>query len=161
MTSEEMTTGSVGASEMERKWAANRSRWWNSTGGGSWKADGGKVQKGNVKAGDGGAKFRAEWEELDKENWKWIKENKIDPATGNVLPDANGNSAGSCGPGMNGLRRPSGSSAVVGAVVEGGRAVGEESRSWLGRHKLLVAGAVVFVYVLVARLLGDGKNGSG
>jgi ubiquitin-conjugating enzyme E2 J2 len=159
MTSEEMTTGSVGASEMERKWAANRSRWWNSTGGGSWKGEGQKVQKGNVKAGDGGAKFKTEWPELDAENWKWMKENKIDVATGNVIPDANGSPAGSCGPGM-GLRRPSGSSAVVGAVVEGGRAVGE-GRSWIGRHKLLVAGAVIFVYVLVARLLGDGTASSG
>lgn len=150
-----MTTGSVGASEVERKWAANRTRWWNSTGGGSWKGEGHKVQKGNVKAGDGGAKFRAEWPELDRENWKWMKENNIDTATGHVKADAGGSASGSCGPGMGGLRRPSGSTAVVGAVVEGGRAVGEEGRSWVGRHKLLVAGAVIFVYVLVARLLSE------
>ena len=155
MTSEEMTTGSVGASEAERKWAAGRTKWWNSTGGGSYK-DGKTVQKGNVKAGDGGAKFRAEWPELDKENWKWMKENRIDPVTGNVMQEA-GASGQNCTPGM-ALRRPSGSQAVVGAVVEGGRVVGEEGKGWIRRNKLLVAGAVVFTYVLIARLLGDGKG---
>ncbi|TVY28714.1 Ubiquitin-conjugating enzyme E2 [Lachnellula hyalina] len=156
MTSEEMTTGSVGASEVERKWAANRSRWWNSTGGGSWKGEGVKVQKGNVKAGDGGAKFRAEWEDLDKENWKWIKENKIDPATGIAIIDPEDVAAsGSCGPTIGGLRRPSGSVPVVGTVVEGGR----EGGSWIGRNKFKVAGGVIFVYVLIARLLGNGTEG--
>ncbi len=158
MTSEEMTTGSVGATEAERKWAAARTRWWNSTGGGSYK-DGKTVQKGNVKAGDGGAKFRAEWPELDKENWKWMKENRIDPVTGNQMPDPNASSS-TCGVGMNGLRRPSGSQAVVGAVVEGGRAVGQEGTSWIRRNKLLLAGGVIFTYVLIARLLGDGTVSS-
>jgi ubiquitin-conjugating enzyme E2 J2 len=161
MTSEEMTTGSVGASEAERKWAAGRTRWWNSTGGGSWK-DGKSTQKGNIKAGDGGAKFRAEWPELDKENWKWMKDNNIDPMTGNLLPGtvpSGPNGSNSCGPGtIGGLRRPSGSQAVVGAVVEGGRAVGEEGRGWIRRNKLLVAGTAIFMYVLVARLLGEGTT---
>jgi len=154
MTSEEMTTGSVGASEAERKWAAGRTRWWNSTGGGTYK-DGKTVQKGNIKAGDGGAKFRAEWPELDKENWKWMKENRVDGVTGNVIQEPGSSLPGNCSPGM-ALRRPSGSQAVVGAVVEGGRAVGEEGRGWLRRNKLLVAGAVIFTYVLIARLLGEG-----
>lgn len=155
MTSEEMTTGSVGASEAERKWAAGRTRWWNSTGGGSWK-DGKATQKGNVKAGDGGAKFRAEWPELDKENWKWMKDNNIDPMTGSEIP---GTVTNDCGKGtIGGLSRPSGSQAVVGAVVEGGRAVGEEGRGWVRRNKLLVAGMAIFTYVLIARLLGDGSN---
>lgn len=153
-----MTTGSVGAGEAERKAAAARSRWWNSTGGGSWKGDGAKVQKGNIKAGDGGAKFRAEWADLDKENWAWMKENNIDPMTGHFMVDPNAAASGNCGPAIGGLRRPSGSQAVVGAVVEGGRAVGEEGRSWIARHKLLVAGAVIFTYVLIARLLGEGSG---
>lgn len=109
-----------------------------------------------MKAGDGGAKFRAEWPELDKENWKWMKENRIDTATGNAIQEPGGN-AGNCAPGM-GLRRPSGSQAVVGAVVEGGRAVGEEGRGWIRRNKLLVAGIAIFTYVLIARLLGDGSS---
>ncbi|CAG8959659.1 hypothetical protein HYFRA_00001562 [Hymenoscyphus fraxineus] len=153
MTSEEMTTGSVGGTDAERRWAAGRTRWWNSTGGGTWKPDGGPVQKGNIKAGDGGQKFKAEWPDLDAENWKWMKENRIDPTTGSPAPDPN--APASCGP-VTGLRRPSGSQAVVGAVVEGGRAVGEEGRSWIGRHKMLIAGSVIFFYVLIARLLGEG-----
>ena len=160
MTSEEMTTGSVGGTEAERKWAAGRTRWWNSTGGGSW-TEGGKAgqQKGNIRAGDGGEKFRAEWPELDKENWQWMKENMIDPQTGNPIPEPGAVSAvGACGPGMAQLRRPSESQPIVGAVVEGGRVVGEEGRSWLRRNKLLVAGAVIFMYVLIARLLGDGTE---
>jgi len=153
MTSEEMTTGSVSGTEAERKWFAARSRWWNSTGGGSWKENGTK-QKGNIKAGDGGVKFRTEWEDLDKENWKYIKENKVDPATGVATPDPA--SSTTCAPGM-ALRRPSGSQAIAGAVVEGGRAaVGEGS--WFKRNKLLVVGGLIFTYVLIARLLGDGSS---
>src|SRR4051812_15881277 len=107
MTSEEMTTGSVGATEAERKWAAGRTRWWNSTGGGSWTENGKGGQKGNIKAGDGGVKFRAEWPELDQENWKWMKDNKIDPMTGNAAVEAGSQASPSaCVPGM-GLRRPS------------------------------------------------------
>lgn len=105
-------------------------------------------------------KFKAEWPELDADNWKWMKDNRIDIATGNQMPDPNAVSSPNCGPGMAGLRRPSGSQAVVGAVVEGGRAVGEEGRSWLRRNKLLVAGGVIFTYVLIARLLGDGTAAS-
>jgi len=150
-----MTTGSVSASEQERKWAAQRSRWWNSTGGGSMKKEG--IQKGNVKAGDGGQKFRTEWPELDKENWKWMKENNIDVATGREeKKDSAEGSAASGGrdcSGM-GIRRPGGSGAVVGAVVEGGR----EGRGWVRRHKWWVVGTVIFTYVLIARLLGDGAE---
>jgi ubiquitin-conjugating enzyme E2 J2 len=160
MTSEEMTTGSISATDAERKWATARTRWWNSTGGGSWTESGKGTQKGNVKAGDGGAKFRSEWPELDRENWKWMKENRIDPATGIVVldPAVTAGSSHACAPGM-ALRRPSGSQPIAGAVVEGGRAVGEEGRSWMRRNRLLVAGTVIFTYVLIARLLGEGPSG--
>jgi ubiquitin-conjugating enzyme E2 J2 len=157
MTSEEMTTGSVGATEAERKWASQRTRWWNSTGSGSFNT-GTAAGKGNVKAGDGGAKFRQEWPELDKENWSWMKANRIDPVTGNVMPDPNGPGVGNCSPAMGGLRRPSGSQAVVGAVVEGGRAAGEETRGWVRRNKWLCVGMAIFTYVLIARLLGEGTG---
>lgn len=150
MTSEEMTTGSVSASAAERKWAASRTRWWNSTGGGSFKKEG--TQKGNIKAGDGGAKFRSEWEDLDKENWKWMKERNVDIVTGNEEKKDGEGSGRDCS-GM-AIRRPGGSQAVVGAVVEGGR----EGRSWLSRNKFWVVGAVIFTYVLIARLLGEGKD---
>jgi len=138
--------------------ATGRTRWWNSTGGGSWTESGKGVQKSNIKAGDGGAKFRSEWPELDRENWKWMKENRIDPSTGNFMDAASGGVSHACAPGM-ALRRPSGSQPIAGAVVEGGRAVGEEGRGWLRRNKLLVAGMVIFTYVLIARLLGEGTNG--
>jgi len=86
-----------------------------------------------------------------------MKENRIDPVTGSVMPEIGGIGQGNCTPGM-ALTRPSGSQAVVGAVVEGGRAVGEEGRGWIRRNKLLVTGAVIFTYVLIARLLSDGTG---
>ncbi|KFY02985.1 hypothetical protein O988_01754 [Pseudogymnoascus sp. VKM F-3808] len=158
MTSEEMTTGSVAATEVERKWTAARTRWWNSTGGGSSTRllPGMPVPKGNgaIKAGDGGAKFRSEWPELDKENWKWMEENRINPATGDRMPDPN---APVCSPQAAAFgRRPSGSAATIGAAVHGGQVAREVGQSWIARNKLLVAGAVIFTYVLIARLLGDG-----
>lgn len=149
MTSEEMTTGSVGATETERKWAAGRSRWWNSTGGGS--ASKTPAGKGNVKAGDGGAKFKQEWPELHAQNMAWMKENDIDLATGN----SKNQPAAACGP-TAALRRPSGSAGPIGAVVEGGQVARDAGGSWLRNNKLLLAGAVIFTYVLVARLLGEG-----
>ncbi len=151
MTSEEMTTGSVSASEAERKYHASRSRWWNSTGGGSHVKAGGPAQKGNVKAGDGGAKFKSEWPEVDKENWEWMKEHRVDPATGNRTT-AEGVS---CGPQL-GIAATSGNQAqaVVDAVMQG-RGAG---RGWISRNRLYLAGAAIFVYVLIARLLGDGAS---
>ncbi|KAK2070456.1 hypothetical protein P8C59_004946 [Phyllachora maydis] len=161
MTSEEMTTGSVSASETERRYHAARSRWWNSTGGGSHaKAAAGAAQKGNVKAGDGGAKFRHEWPELDALNWEWMKENKIEVATGNrevaAGPSGAAAAAAGCGPqlgmgaaGGSGHRAP----AVVGAVMQ----QRDAGWGWMFRNKLVLAGMAVFVYVLIARLLGDGS----
>lgn len=163
MTSEEMTTGSVGATEAERKWAAGRTRWWNSTGGGSSARTIpglGLNQKGNgaIKAGDGGAKFRAQWPELDKENWKWMEENRINPATGERMPEPGSQI---CSPQAAALgRRPSGSGATIGAVVEGGQAARNAGQSWMRRNKLLVVGAVIFTYVLIARILGEGGTTS-
>lgn len=151
MTSNEITTGSISASTEERKMLAARSRWWNSTGGGSH--DSSRVAtKGNVKAGDGGKKFRAEWPEEDAENWKWIRENNVDVATGQK---ANPAGANSCGPplvggGIGGSGHQT--QAVVDAVVQ----QREAGRGWVARHKLIVAGAAIFIYVLIARLLGEG-----
>ncbi|RYC57237.1 hypothetical protein CHU98_g8970 [Xylaria longipes] len=95
MTSEEMTTGSVSATARERKMYAERSRWWNSTGGGSHVKN--PAQKGNVKAGDGGAKFRSEWHDVDKENWRWMTEKNINAATGEPIRT-------SCGPALGAAR---------------------------------------------------------
>ncbi|KAI9830563.1 MAG: Ubiquitin-conjugating enzyme E2 6 [Phylliscum demangeonii] len=96
MTGEEMTTGSVAASAAERRRLASRSRWWNSTGGGSsttattttttTTAGAGRSNAGVIRAGDGGARFRAEWADLDRENRLRMVAQRIDLTTGNVLP---------------------------------------------------------------------------
>lgn len=150
MTSNEITTGSISASTEERKMLAVRSRWWNSTGGGSHDSSRNPT-KNNVKAGDGGKKFRAEWPEEDAENWKWMRENNVDLATGQKLNPAGANS---CGPPLVGGIGGSGhqTQAVVDAVVQ----QREAGRGWMSRNKLLVAGGIVFIYVLIARLLGEG-----
>ncbi len=160
MTSEEMTTGSIGASESERRWYAARSRWWNSTGGGSASKPTPGIHPtskgvGNIKAGDGGAKFRFEWPELDTANWEWIKENRIDSATGRILPDAT-DTILQCSPEAAALRRRLGGSTGVGAVVQEGRAAREAGQSWLRRNKFWVAAGVVFTWVFLARVFAEG-----
>lgn len=149
MTSDEITTGSISASKDERKMLSIRSRWWNSTGGGSHDSSRAKQKGNNVKAGDGGKKFHAEFPEEDAENWKWIRENDIDIATG-LKPQA----GAMCGPQLRGNIGASGNQAqaVVDAVVQ----QREAGRGWMSRNKLLLAGGVIFVYVLIARLLGNG-----
>ncbi len=198
MTSEEMTTGSVSATEAERKFHAARSRWWNSTGGGSHAKAGGPAQKGNVKAGDGGAKFRSEWPDVDAANWTWMREQRVDTATGNKLPAAGTASAPPGGAGPSAAASSTGAAAssstssqplatatilpgascgkqlgvaaggaasaagqaVAGsgtqaqAVVEAVRQGRGAGQGWVAQHKLYVFGGLVFVYVLIARLLG-------
>ena len=166
MTSEEMTTGSVSATEQERKWTAARSRWWNSTGGGSnvRNATGsgpGSNAKGvgNVKAGDGGAKFRSEWPELDAENVRWMAERRVNPSNGSFASEPGKGASSACSPEAAALRRrPVGSAAGLGAVVEGGQVARDVGQSWIRRHKILVGAVVLFGYVLIARLLGETGN---
>lgn len=163
MTSEEMTTGSLSASEPERIVFAARSRWWNSTGGGSSSRTipGLAVQGSNargfgaIKAGDGGAKFKEEWPELDEENWKWMEERKVDPQTGKtVTPPAPSNNT--CSPETNALRkRPVGSHPGIGAVVEGGHVARDVGQSWLRRNRMYIALGLIFSYVVLARALGE------
>jgi len=150
MTSEDQTTGSVSATKAERKLHAARSRWWNSTGGGSHIKEN-KALKGNIKAGDGGAKFKSEWPEIDTENWEWMKENKIDPATG-VRQGAGGSS---CGPQL-GIAADSSNQAhtLVEAVIQ----QRDAGQGWVSRHKLLIFGALIFIYVLIARIFGEGGS---
>lgn len=147
MTSEEMTTGSVQGSEAERRARAATSRWWNSTGGGSHLKAGGPALKGNVKAGDGGAKFKSEWPELDAENRAWMKEHGIDEATGCKIDTA------SCAPQL-GIAAGSGhqAHAVVDAVLQ----QRDAGQGFLARNKLLLVGGAIFIWVFIARLLsGD------
>jgi ubiquitin-conjugating enzyme E2 J2 len=162
MTSDEMTTGSVRASEHERRVFAARSRWWNSTGGGSSSRTIAGVPSatpnnrgiGAIRAGDGGVKFRTEWPLADEDNWKYMKDRRIDPATGNVVPvDAQP----SCTPTANALRRRlTGSGNSGPATVVGGAQVAREAgQSWLGRNKFYIVLGLIFSYVLAARILGQ------
>lgn len=159
MTSDEMTTGSVSSTEAKRRVYAAQSRWWNSTGGGSYSNLSPGVTpttKGinNIKAGDGGLKFRTEWPELDQENWKWMKDNNIDPATGQILPKSKPKGT-QCSPETIALRkRPTTSASGLGAVVEGGQAV-QAGESWIRRHKIWVCVAVLFGYAFLTRLIND------
>jgi ubiquitin-conjugating enzyme E2 J2 len=162
MTSEEMTTGSISATEAQRKEFAARTRWWNSTGGGSTNRTLHGAQQaqqssnskgfGAIKAGDGGKKFREQWPEEDEGNWKWMEEHRVDPQTGKSLAPVQQ----SCAPEADALRkRPAGSTPSLGAVVEGGQAAREVGQSWMRRHWVKIAVAALFAYVLAARLLSD------
>ena len=78
---------------------------------------------GAVKAGDVGVKFKAEWPELDTENWAWMKTNRVDPTTGSLLPDPDPTSSSltSCSSEVAALHRgPGGSGLGFGTVVGGG-----------------------------------------
>jgi ubiquitin-conjugating enzyme E2 J2 len=161
MTSEEMTTGSVSGTEAERRALASRTRWWNSTGGGSTKRtldghlvesqakpSGGRTGFGAIKAGDGGQRFKEHWPEEDVENWKWMEADKIDPQTGRSLvlqeqaqKQEAADAAGS----------PEASAA------DARRATDAVPRSWLSKNKWYIVAATLFAYVLAARALGDQK----
>ena len=81
-----------------------------------------------------------------------MTKNSIDPATGHRT---GGDNAASCGPQL-GIAGSSGhqTQAVVDAVVQ----QRDASRGWIYRNKLLLAGAVIFLYVLIARLVsGEGS----
>lgn len=162
MTSEEMTTGSIGGTAQERKAFASKSRWWNSTGGGSTVKTipgvSGSNAKGvgNVKAGDGGAKFKLEWADLDEENWKHLREKRIDPKTGTVVPHPD---SASCAPGADALqKRTDGSTTAIGSVIGGGPDDRNAGQSWVGRNKWSLAIGAVLLYAIVARLLSEGSN---
>ncbi|KAI2477351.1 Ubiquitin-conjugating enzyme E2 6 [Pyrenophora tritici-repentis] len=160
MTSEEMTTGSVRASEAERKLFAQRTRWWNSTGGGtksSGSANTGGSQAGNIRAGDGGSKFRHEWPEVDEENLKWMKEKNIDPATGLPRPKPTP-SQPACSPDVSGLRRRPGTSATV--VHDAAQIARDAGQGWLARNRFKIIIGIFLLYILIARVLGDGAISS-
>jgi ubiquitin-conjugating enzyme E2 J2 len=163
MTGEEMTTGSVRASETERKLFARRTKWWNSTGGGSKPIPGAGANTpssnsrgfGAIKAGDCGAKFRLEWPEVDEENIEWMTEKRIDLATG--LPKPTQSSQPNCSPDVVGLRRRPASSATV---VQDAQIAREAGQSWLSRNKWKVVMGAIMAYIFVARVLGEGGAAS-
>ncbi|KAF1826750.1 ubiquitin-conjugating enzyme E2 6 [Dissoconium aciculare CBS 342.82] len=188
MTSEEMTTGSISATPAERRAHAARTRWWNSTGGGSThrllpgqqSSDGSATSTsstgmkgfGAIKAGDGGRKFREQWPELDEANWKWMETEHVNPQTGKLMLNQHltaaaaaagvaSSSSRSCTPDTSALRRSArGSNAGLGAVVvETGHAAKQAGQSWLTRNKYYLVAGVLFGYVALARLLQDQEGG--
>ncbi len=88
-----------------------------------------------------------------------MRETRIDPATGILIPDPDASTSSPCSHEAAALRRGPGGSGVVGAVVGGGQAAREAGRSWLGRHKFMVGVMVVVGYVLLARLMGEDATG--
>lgn len=107
-----------------------------------------------MSAGDGGLKFRTEWPELDQENWTWMKEHRIDSATGQILPDPD--APAKCSPETSALRRrPNGSAPGIGSVVDGGHVAREAGQGWAGRNRIWICVAVFFGYALISRLLSD------
>jgi ubiquitin-conjugating enzyme E2 J2 len=169
MNSEEMTAGSLSASKHERRWHAARSRWWNSTGGGGTTTRplllnaGPKPAKGpgsnNIKAGDGGKKFRDEWAEEDTQNWDWMEEVGVDPASGRVAAaeelEDEAREASECGPEIAKLRKILRGGAN-GSGVTLGQAAREAGESWLGRWKwYLLTGFVAYVIASRVIFVGD------
>ena len=161
MTSDEMTTGSVRASDAERKWLAARTRWWNSTGGGSRTDKKAGVTAsvkgiGAVRAGDGGVKFRAEWPELDSENFDWMTKHRVDPVTGNLLPDEAGKPATDCAAEVAALIRGPRGSGGLGAVRDGSQAARQAGRGFIARHKWKIVAAMLITYIALSRMVGEG-----
>lgn len=161
MNGEEMTAGSISGSVAERRYYSARSRWWNSTGGGSATSPVPGVQsttKGvnNIKAGDGGVKFRFEWPEEDAENWRWITENRIDPKLGKCLSDPSDQAAAPCSPELANLRRR------LGGIEQnkvssstGGQVVREAGQGWLTKRNFYLVGGVFILFTLFMRLFDD------
>jgi ubiquitin-conjugating enzyme E2 J2 len=147
---------------------AARTRWWNSTGGGSTKrtlaGEAGEAQAttqqgggsasgrtgfGAIKAGDGGQRFKEQWPEEDEENWKWMEKEKIDPQTGRSLVLQQQVQA---------QEAVAAAAKPAEAATNGRRAtVDAAPQSWLSKNKWYIVAAAVFAYVLAARALGDQK----
>lgn len=168
MTSEEMTTGSVRASEQERRILAAQTRWYNSTGNGSsTRKIAGVGGSPAIRTGDGGARFRSEWTDLDAENWKWMEEKRIDPATGAIIKkgpsqtpdthnikDTNCDVGQSCAPGARALASLN---STQGAVVEGAQQARNAGQGFLRRNIGLIIFFGFLVYAVCSRLMSEGK----
>ncbi|KAG0125609.1 ubiquitin-conjugating enzyme/RWD-like protein [Tuber indicum] len=178
MTGDEMTTGSISATDQERRILAARSRWWNSTGGGSGVLDpasgivvpnrapgagiGTGGSRGGVGNGDFGRKFRGEWKDVDAENWRWLKAKNFNLASGlisaplsaSARPPAGSGVAGAAGTDTEGARRRqrSGSIGNTGTAGAAGVVV-RRGGGWFERHRVLVGIVFLIVWALLARSL--------
>lgn len=106
---------------------------------------------GAIKAGDGGKRFKEQWPEIDEENWKWMRDEKIDPQTGknsiSVIKEAD-----------DGLVRRTMTEAQS-AALRGGNVARQAAtavpESFMARNKYYLVGCALFAYVIAARLLKD------
>ena len=135
---------------------AARTRWWNSTGGGSRtdkkKGVNASVKGiGAVKAGDGGVKFRAEWPDLDEENWEWMNKNRVDPATGNLLPEEPGEAPKEGSPEVAVLR--GGPKGIGSDNNRRDRAARNANQGWVRQHKFAIAFALMIGFMAAKRIL--------
>jgi len=152
MTSEEMTTGSISASESQRKQLAFMSRWWNSTGGGLPVGS----SQGKIGAGDGGARFKNDWADIDRENWTWMINNQVDIKTGRISLPPPKQIAGD-------MQQPGGDvSSKTGAVANSMIAnntrnlqIARNGQSWIGRNKFYVITAIVVAWVAIGRMFTE------
>jgi len=175
MTGEEMTTGSISATEQERRILAARSRWWNSTGGGSGvldpvsgivvpnRAPGAGIatggSRGGVGNGDLGRKFRDEWKDVDAENWRWLKAKGFNLASGLISPPPSASarpptSSGAAGIDTEGARRRqrSGSIGNTGTAGAAGVVV-RRGGGWFEGHRVFVGIVFLIAWALLARSL--------
>ena len=103
-------------------------------------------------------KFRSEFPEEDAENWTWISKHRIDPKTGRILPDPEGEEV-ECSPETKTLRRILGGSGTgVGAVVHGGQAARDAGQGWLSKNRLWTLAGVLLIYFMLARIYGDAQG---
>ena len=154
MTSEEMTTGSLSASDGERRVLAARSRWWNSTGGGSTdRRITGQTPSSSgrgfdsIKAGDGGQRFREQWPEQDEANWKWVEDNRIEPTTGNSLAARRSSDT----PGFSALRRRAGGGASESGALPK-EAKEHLEQGWARRNAWYLGIGCLFLGAVINRL---------
>lgn len=165
MTSNEMTTGSISATDAERRHFASRTRWWNSTGGGTCartisgvdSAPASKFSFGALKSGDGGKLFRDQWPELDEENWKWMEEQRVDTATGKptaqrsthvVTDTASQQASSTSGQHTDNLQTPS-------AQAQARPAAALPAQGLLARYKWYIVASALVAYVLFNRIMGQ------
>lgn len=173
-----MTTGSISATEQERRILAARSRWWNSTGGGSGVLDpvsgivvpnrapgagiGTGGSRGGVGNGDLGRKFREEWKDVDAENWRWLKAKGFNLASGLIAPPPSASArpptssgvAGVAGTDTEGARRRqrSGSIGNTGTAGAAGVVV-RRGGGWFEGHRVFVGIVFLIAWALLARSL--------
>lgn len=87
---------------------------------------------------------------MDEANWAWMREMRIDAATGKVQDWPM--EQGECSAEVAALRRRLGGSGGVGAVVQEGRNATEIGRGWLSKRLWWVLGGLVLAWGVASRV---------